>query len=64
MSIAEIKAEVASLSKRERKELAAYLAELERLFPQDLVKELSKKIDDKNPERWLTLEEVKRRLGD
>jgi hypothetical protein len=64
MSIAELKAEVATLSRKERKELADYLAQLEKLFPPELVKELTAKINDKNPDRWLSLEEVKRRLGD
>ncbi len=61
MSIAELKAEVATLSPNERQELAAYLAELDRLFPPKLVKELLKKIDDKDPSRWISLEDAKKR---
>jgi len=64
VSIAELKVEVANLSGNERKELAVYLAQLEKLFPPELVEDLSAKIDDKNPDRWLSLEEVNRRLGD
>ena len=61
MSIAELKAEVATLSRKERKELAAYLAELDRLFPPKLVKELLKKVNDKDPSRWISLEDAKKR---
>jgi hypothetical protein len=30
----------------------------------ELRRKLTEKINDKNPARWLTLEEVKKRLGD
>ena len=54
----EMKDQIARLSRKERKELATYLAELERLFPPQVVKALSKKINDKNPSHWFTLEEA------
>jgi hypothetical protein len=63
MSIAEIKTEVAALTKSERDDLAAYLAELEALFPADVVEELSRKIDDKDSSRWIPLADACNRLG-
>ncbi len=59
MSIGELKAEVSKLSDKERKELAAYLAKLEELFSPEVMRELSAKIDDKDPAHWIHLENLK-----
>jgi hypothetical protein len=64
MSIGELKIEVSKLSDQERKELAVYLAELAELFTPEVVKELSAKIDDKNPARWVSLEEIENRWAE
>jgi hypothetical protein len=63
MSIQEIKAEIAAMPAKERRELAAYLVSLRH---EDLVgyrTRMAKKIDDANPEHWVTLEELDLRLG-
>ena len=64
MSIAELKREVDRLSPEERKQLTAYIVAKNRLISPELRRKLTEKINDKNPARWLTLEEVKKRLGD
>jgi hypothetical protein len=64
MSIAELKREVDRLSPKERKQLTAYIVAKNRLMNPELRRKLTEKINDKNPARWLTLEEVKKRLGD
>ena len=63
MSIAELKTEVDRLSSEEREELRAYLRMKYRPLDQEARRKLTEKINDKNPARWLTLEEVGKRLG-
>jgi hypothetical protein len=62
VSIAELKAEVDRLSPEEREHLAAYLKIRKQMQDKEFVKELSRKIDDKNPANWITLEEAEKRL--
>lgn len=62
MSIAELKAEVDRLSPEEREHLAAYLKIRKQMQDKEFVKELSRKVDDKNPANWITLEEAEKRL--
>jgi hypothetical protein len=63
MSIAELKAEVDRLSPEDTKQLMSYIAAKRRLFTPEIIEELSRKIDDKDPSHWLTLEEFGKRLG-
>lgn len=63
MSIAELKAEVDRLSPEDTKQLMSYIAVKRRLFTPEIIEELSRKIDDKDPSHWLTLEEFGKRLG-
>ena len=63
MSISELKAEVDRLTDEERKQLTAYLVAKNRLKHPELLRELSRKIDDNDPSHWLTLEEFGKRLG-
>jgi hypothetical protein len=62
VSIAELKAEVDRLSPDERKQLTAYLVMKNRMQDKEFVKELTRKIDDKDPAHWVTLEEAEKRL--
>jgi len=62
VSIAELKAEVDRLSPEEREHLAAYLKIRKQMQDKEFVKELSRKVDDKNPANWITLEEAEKRL--
>lgn len=64
MSIAVIKEEIAHMSPEERRHLAAYIVSLNSNLDPEFRRELARKIDDKSPERWVTLEEAERRLGE
>jgi hypothetical protein len=63
MSIAAIKSEIANLPLEERRELIGYIVSLNRKDNEEFMRKMAEKIDDKSPERWLTLEEVEKRLG-
>jgi hypothetical protein len=64
MSIAELKCEVDRLTPEEKEELMAYLGMKSRRLDPETRRKLTEKINDKNPARWLTLEEVEKKLGD
>lgn len=62
MSIPELKTKIAALSPDDRRELAAFLVSLRH---RDWVRhgeQMARKIDDKNPDHWLTWEELDQRL--
>jgi hypothetical protein len=63
VSIAELKAEVDRLSPEERRQLTAYLVTRDRLLDPEFRRELARKIDDKTPGRWVSLEEAEKQLG-
>jgi len=64
MSIAELKAEVDRLSPEDTEQLMADIAtKKRRLFTPEIIEELSRRIDDKDPSHGLTLEEFGKRLG-
>jgi hypothetical protein len=56
MSIAELKAEVDLLSSEERHQLRAYLTLKDEISDEEFLKGLADKINDRTPERWLSLE--------
>ena len=62
MTLAELKHEAQALSVEERAALAAYLLELN--FDEDLEfgQRMSRILNDKDPAKWLTLEEVEKGL--
>jgi hypothetical protein len=62
MSIAELKSEVDRLLPEERRQLTAYLVTRDRMADPEFLQEIARKIDDKDPEHWLSLEEAKKRL--
>jgi hypothetical protein len=62
MSIEEIKAEIEDLPVEERKRLAAFLVSLRHKELDEYRAGLARKIDDKNPENWVSLEELDQRL--
>ena len=64
MSFTQIKAVVDRLTPKDREKLRLYLKP--KIKPLDAAgrRRVAAKINDKNPARWLTLEEVKKRLGD
>jgi len=62
MTLGELKSEIDRLSAQERRQLAAYLVTKDRLSDPEFLDELTRKIDDKNPENWISLEEAEKRL--
>jgi hypothetical protein len=60
MSIAELKAEVDRLSSRERHQLRAYLTLKDEISDEEFLKGLADKINDRTPERWLSLEDFEK----
>lgn len=64
MSIGILKQEIATLTLEERRELVGYVVALNRNDRGALMKRLAAKIDDRSPERWISLEEAERRLGE
>jgi len=63
MSIEALKQELANLDGARRSEIVAYLVALEDRSNPDYRAALTRKIDDKDPAHWLTLEEFDRRLS-
>ena len=55
--------EVGTLDEAERRRLMAYLVALEDRGNADYQQKLAKKIDDRSPHRWLTIDEVEREIG-
>lgn len=62
MSIQEIRSEVEALPAEERRKLAAFLVSLRHRDMEGYRQQMARRIDDKNPENWLTLEELDQRL--
>jgi len=63
MSIETLQSEVRILSPAERRKLLAFIIALEDQERADYAAQLSVKIDNKSPERWLTAEQCERKLG-
>lgn len=63
MSVQTIKSELIKLSPDDRRELVAYLVQLNREQSSDArVRSLGDLLDDQRPGQWLTLEEADQRL--
>jgi hypothetical protein len=62
MSFAELKSEVDRLTPEEVQKLRAYLILKDRMNDPKFMQEMSRKLNDPDPSRWLTLEEVEKRL--
>lgn len=62
VSIQEIETEIEALPTQERKRLAAFLVSLRHKEIAEYRTRMARKIDDKNPENWATLEELDQRL--
>lgn len=63
MSVLEIKREIAKLPTEERRELAAFLVTLRHGETKEFREKMARKIDDKDPANWVSLEELDRRLA-
>jgi hypothetical protein len=63
VSVEEIKSEIESLPMEDRRQLAAYLIALRHKDLSGYRKAMAGKIDDGNPENWLSLEEYDTRIA-
>jgi hypothetical protein len=63
MSIEAIKQELANLDISRRHEIVAFLLAMEDQANPAYRTSLTRKIDDKNPDHWVSLEELDRRLS-
>ena len=64
MSVAELKSELDRLSPQERRQIAAYLYLQERMQDPEFQAEIARKMEDKDPSHWMTLEEAEKRLSE
>ncbi len=62
MSLAEIKEAIKHLPAKQRKHLTAHLVTLDRRASRSFRRTLARKIDDKNPKHWVSLEDAAPRL--
>jgi hypothetical protein len=64
MSLEAIKSEMAKMPREEQDHLAAYLVHLRHQRDPAVSRQIAKNIDDKNPESWLSLNELKEKWKD
>jgi hypothetical protein len=62
MSVQELKTELAALSETERAEVSAFLFHLRHASDPDYQAAVQRRMDDKNPSHWLTLDELESRV--
>jgi hypothetical protein len=62
MNLKEIKEAIKTLSLKQRKDLLAHLFMLDRRASQTLRRNLARKIDDKNPDHWVSLDVARMQL--
>lgn len=62
MSIGTLKAEIAGLPVEARRELMGYIAGLNRKNNEEFLRKLGEKIDNQDPGRWISIDEVEERL--
>ena len=63
MSVQEIRSEIEGLPAEERRRLAALLVSLRHKDLEEYRSMIARKIDDTDPQNWVTLEEYDRKLG-
>jgi hypothetical protein len=63
MSFDVLKQELASLQGEERRRAIAFLVSLQDAEDSAYQEEMTRRVNDKNPERWLTLGQLDARLG-
>ena len=62
MNLEEIKTELAKMPTENQDHLAAYLVHLRHQRDAELRREITARIDDKNPAHWVTLDELREKL--
>ena len=63
VSLQDLKSEIERMPSEDRRQLAAYLVTLRHRDIAGYRSELARKIDDKNPDNWVALADLDRRLG-
>ncbi len=63
MEAGELKSELAALDSKGRRQMIAFLLALEEQNNQEYREELARRIDDKDPNHWVSLDVLDRRLG-
>ncbi len=63
MSFAEIEQKVEALSPEQQRKLMARLVGLELRRDEEYKAELTRRLDDRSPGAWVSLDEVKKRAG-
>ena len=63
MSMAELMQKVATLPLQQQNELAAFLLHLQLQHDTEWKSEMARRIDDKNPANWVSLENWKKELA-
>jgi hypothetical protein len=63
MSVEEIERELSDLDDAARHRIMAFLVSIEDQKRTEYMAEMARKIDDKDPSHWITLEELEKRLG-
>jgi hypothetical protein len=64
VSFKEIKNGVAELPDEQQDQLAAYLVHLRHQRDERLRRELSSRLDDKNPDHWISIDQLRERWKD
>ena len=64
MSLEEIKTELAEMPEEQQNHLAAYLVHLRHLKNAEVRREITQRIDDKNPAHWLSPVELREKWKD
>jgi adenosyl cobinamide kinase/adenosyl cobinamide phosphate guanylyltransferase len=64
MSLQQLKEQVDHLALSEQKELIAYMLATQLNKDSELAERITQKLDDKDPKRWITLEELQERFAD
>jgi len=64
MSLTQLKDQAAHLPFKEQRELIAYLISIQTDRDEYFKSELARKIDDKNPDNWVDLDELHTRFAD
>jgi hypothetical protein len=63
MSVEELKEKLAALDADHRNEIIAYLVSLNDRDDPSRLARIERALNDKDPSRWITLEELEKRLG-
>jgi len=64
MSLTQLKDLASHLPLKERRELIAYLVSLQTDSDEDFKKSLTKKIDDRDPNNWVELDDLRKRFAE